>query len=92
MMGEETPRASFIPAQGNALGSSHQAPFSALKGRLIVRLASRPPATRRQRPQRGRLGSHIPAQGGQIGLQARSDGRVKPGAAILRCPNQSQTL
>jgi hypothetical protein len=25
----------------------------------------------------------IPAQGGQIGVQARSDGRVKPGAAVL---------
>ena len=25
----------------------------------------------------------IPAQGGQIGVQARPDGRVKPGAAVL---------
>lgn len=25
----------------------------------------------------------IPAQGGQVGVQARSDGRVKPGAAVF---------
>ena len=52
----ETPRASFIPAQGNALGSSPQKPSGALKARLILAWheAGRWPATAKRAMNPGR--------------------------------------
>ena len=52
----ETPRASFIPAQGNALGSWPQKPSGALKARLILAWheAGRWPATAKRAMNPGR--------------------------------------
>ena len=68
----ETPRASFIPAQGNALGSSPQKPSGALKARLILAWheAGRWPATAKRAMNPGRC------QAARLKASARVDWQI----------------